>query len=399
MTDRALTGIKVIDLTQALAGPYCTALLADHGAEVIKIEPPKGDMLRYAPPFSPDDTERPFGAVFFTANRNKKGIVLDLKAEADREQFLSLVREADVLVENFSAGVMERLGLSYEALARLNPRLVYTSVRGFGDRHGGESPYLHWPAFDIVAQAMSGLMSITGTDSQHPVRVGAGLGDTVPALFAAYGTMLALWEARRSGQGQYVDVSMVDALLAVAEVIVNEYGHTGRSPAPKGNQIVGFCPFDTFRAQDGVVALGAPHRPQWATLCNLMQKPELVDDPRFATDNGRWENREAVYEIVGEFVGAHTVAELMALLGGKVPLGPVFKAEDIFHDPHFAVRTMLPRVPHPGTGGEIAISGVPVKLSRTPGAVVTRAPLLGEHTSEILGSLAPQETTSSGEQS
>ncbi|WP_019808696.1 CaiB/BaiF CoA transferase family protein [Saccharomonospora halophila] len=384
---RSLDGLRIIDLTQALAGPFCTSLLADHGADVVKVEPPRGDMLRASGPYSADDDTRAYGGVFQSANRNKRSIVLDLKTGADRAVLLRLVDGADALVENFSAGVMDRLGLSYEELSRRNPRLVYTSIRGFGDARGGESPYASWPAFDIIAQAMGGLMSITGPDEHTPVRAGSGLGDTIPALFAAFGTMTALWQARTSGQGQYVDVAMVDSVLALSEVVVNTYAHTGEVPAPSGNQLAGFAPFDTVRAKDGVVTLGAPHNAQWRKLCGIMGRPELVEDPRFATDHARWENRAAVYAEVEAFTRTHTVAELIDLLGGKVPLGPIHDAADIFADPHFASREMLPRVEQPGTGREVAVPGVAAKLSRTPGAVLHRAPLLGEHTGEILAEL------------
>jgi len=384
---RALDGVRVIDLTQALAGPFCTSLLADQGADVIKIEPPRGDFLRYTGPFGSDDEPRDYGGVFQSANRNKRSVVLDLKKPEARNVLLRLVNDADVLVENFSAGVMERLGLGYETLAARNPRLVYASIRGFGDKPGGESPYAHWPAFDIVAQAMGGLMSITGRDAEHPVRVGSGVGDTVPGLFAAFGILAALREAERSGRGQYVDVAMADSVLAISEVVVNTYGHTGQVPTPIGNQLQGFAPFDTVEASDGVVALGAPHNPQWAKLVAIMGRPELVDDPRFATDHARWENRDAVYEVVNDWTRRHTVAELIDLLGGKVPLGPIFDAEDIFADPHFAARDMLPTVEHPVSGREVTVPGIPAKLSRTPGAITRPAPLTGEHTTEVLREL------------
>ena len=380
----ALAGIRVIDLTQALAGPFCTSLLADYGADVIKVEPPRGDMLRGTGPFAPDDETHDHGNVFQNANRNKRSIVLDLKSDEGRGVLLTLVREADALVENFSAGVMDRLGLGYEVLAEINPRLVYTSIRGFGDRRGGESPYAHWPAFDVVAQAMGGIMSITGPDGGPPVRVGSGIGDSVPALFAALGTVTALFEAQRSGRGQYVDTAMVDSVLAVSEIAVNVYAATGVSPHPMGNQLQGFAPFNTVRAKDGEVALGAPHNAQWAKLCALMGRPELIDDERFSSDNARWVNRDEVYEIVGEWTGRHTVAELIEILGGKVPLGPVLDAEAIFADPHFEVRGMLPVVENPRTGRPTRITGPVAKLTRTPATIRRRAPLLGEHTVEVL---------------
>jgi crotonobetainyl-CoA:carnitine CoA-transferase CaiB-like acyl-CoA transferase len=380
----ALAGVRVVDLTQALAGPFCTSILADHGADVIKIEPPRGDLLRYTGPYSPGDTVRGYGGVFASANRNKRSLVLDLKVPAAREVLLTLIDGADVLVENYSAGVMERLGLGYDMLKERNPRLVYASIRGFGDDAGGKSPYRDWPAFDIVAQAMGGLMSITGPDAGTPVRVGSGIGDTVPGLYTAFGIMAALRVAEATGAGQYVDVAMADAVLSVSEVVVNTYAYTGVSPVPIGNQLRGFAPFDTVKCADGVVALGAPHNPQWTKLTAIMGRPELAADDRFNTDLKRWENRDQVYAVVNEWTGTKTVAELMELLGGKVPLGPVYNAEQIFHDPHFAARQMLPEVEHPGTGGTAAVPGVPVKLSSTQGSVRRRAPLLGEHTAEIL---------------
>lgn len=380
----ALHGVRVLDLTQALAGPFCTQMLADQGADVIKLEAPGGDMLRRAGPFAGDDQMRAFGSVFQSANRNKRSIVLDLKAPEAREPFLRLVDQADILVENFRAGVMERLGYSYESLALRNPRLVYTSVRGFGDRRGGASPYVDWPAFDIVAQAMGGIMAITGPDPDTPCRVGTGLGDTAAGLFAAFATLAALWEAKRSGQGQYVDVAMVDCVLALSEAAINPYSYAGQITRPMGNRMAGFAPFGTVRCRDGLVAIAAPHRPQWEALCRIMERPELIDDPRFATDAARFEHREAAYAAVEDFARQHDKAALRDLLGGKVPFGPVQDAADIFADPHMAARDMLPRLDHPGCADPHAVPGIPVKLTRTPGTIRHRAPVLGEHTDSIL---------------
>jgi crotonobetainyl-CoA:carnitine CoA-transferase CaiB-like acyl-CoA transferase len=386
-TGGALAGLRVIDLTQALSGPFCTSILADYGADVVKVEPPHGDMIRYVGPFAEDVTERDFGNVFQNANRNKRSIVLDLKSAEGREVLLDLVRDADALVENFSTGVMERFGLSYEALSEINPRLVYTSIRGFGDSRGGASPYAHWPAFDVVAQAMGGIMSINGPDADTRVRVGSGIGDTVPGLYAALGTVIALLSAQRSGQGQYVDTAMVDGVLAVSEIVVNVFDAVGKAPSPMGNTLQGFAPFDVVPARDGVIALGAPHRPQWVKLCTIMDRTDLIDDPRFSTDDGRWRNRDEVYAIVNAWTAQHTKAELVELLGGKVPLGPILDAEEIFEDPHFQVRGMLPEVENPRTGRTSRVTGPVAKLSRTPGQVRHRAPLLGEHGTEVLREL------------
>ncbi|WP_404290002.1 CaiB/BaiF CoA transferase family protein [Glutamicibacter arilaitensis] len=380
----ALHDIRVLDLTQALAGPFCTSLLGDQGAQIIKVEPARGDMIRYAGPFAKDAKTHDFGNVFQNANRNKRSLVLDLKSAEGQEVLLRLVAQADVLVENFSSGVMERLGLDYERLSAINPKLVYTSIRGFGDKVGGESPYGHWPAFDIVAQAMGGLMSITGKNENSNVRVGSGVGDTVPGLYAAFGTMAALLEAKSSGRGQYVDVAMVDAVLAVSEVVVNTYDATGVSPQPMGNELRGFAPFNTVAVKDGEVALGAPHNPQWSKLCTIMGREELITDPRFDSDLKRWNNKTEVYEIVEAWTSQYTRAELTEILGGKVPLGPVLNAEAIFADPHFAARQMLCEVENPRTGRPARITGPAVKLGRTPASIRHRAPLLGEHSREVL---------------
>jgi crotonobetainyl-CoA:carnitine CoA-transferase CaiB-like acyl-CoA transferase len=383
----ALRGLRIIDLTHALAGPFCTQVLADHGADVIKVEPLEGDFFRNIGPYAKDDQQRHFGGLFQACNRNKRSIAIDLKRQEGADLLRDLVRGADALVENFRAGAMERLGLGYAALKNDNPRLVYTSIRGFGDTIGGRSPYMNWPSFDIVAQAMGGWMGITGSDADHPVKVGGGLGDTVTGLFAAFGTMAALWQARTTGQGQYVDTAMVDCVLALSESVVAHYAYRGVSQEPMGNVIPGVGPFDTFRCKDGIIAIAAPHNPQWRELCRLMGRPELPNDPRFASENLRWENREIVRQEIELFTMPRTKDELRKLFGGFVPFSPIYRASEIFADPHFTARDMLPKLDHPGSAGPASVPGVPVKLSQTPGAVRHRAPLVAEHSREILGEL------------
>jgi crotonobetainyl-CoA:carnitine CoA-transferase CaiB-like acyl-CoA transferase len=387
----SLAGVRVLDLTHALAGPFCTQVLADHGADVIKVEPPEGDFFRRMGPFRDDDEQRHYGGLFQSCNRNKRSIVLDLKRPEGRELLQRLAREADVLVENYRAGVLERMGLGYEGLSALNPRLVYTSVRGFGDKAGGASPYMQWPSFDIVAQAMGGWMGITGEDADHPVKVGGGAGDTVAGLFAAFGTLAALWQARATGRGQYVDVAMADSILALSELVVSQYSYRGVSPVPVGNGIPGVAPFGTFRVKDGVIVIAAPHDPQFRLLCELAGMPELTSDPRFADEASRWAHRAALQELLERFTLGKTKLELRALLGGQVPFSPIYQAQDIFEDPHFAARSMLPEVQQPGSARPVAVPGVPVKLSRTPGGVRHRAPLVGEHTREVLAELGVPE--------
>lgn len=380
----SLAGLRILDLTHALAGPFCSQVLADHGADVVKIEPIEGDFFRHMGPFRDDDAAHAYGGLFQACNRNKRSLAVRLKDPQGQAIVRELARGADAVVENYRAGVLDRLGLGYDALEAENPALVYTSVRGFGDKAGGQSPYMQWPAFDIVAQAMGGWMGITGEDAEHPCKVGGGLGDTAPGLFAAFGTMAALWHARATGEGQYVDVAMTDCVLAMSELVVAQYSYRGVSPQPAGNGLPGVALFGTVTASDGVVALAAPHDPQWAELCRLMARPELITDPRFATEAARWENRDALRALVEAFTRLRSKDELRGLLGGRVPFSPIYSAQDIFADPHFAARDMLPRVEHPGSAEPVAVPGVPVKLSRTPGAVRHRAPLLGEHTREVL---------------
>ena len=380
----ALKGVRVLDLTHALAGPFCSQMLADHGADVVKVEPPEGDFFRRMGPFLDDDQARHFGGLFQACNRNKRSIAIDLKHADGRALLKQLVKDVDVLVENFRAGVLDKMGLGYESLKVVNPRLVYTSVRGFGDKAGGTSPYIQWPSFDIVAQAMGGWMGITGTDADHPVKVGGGAGDTVPGLFAAFGTMAALWHARATGEGQYVDVAMTDSILAMSELVVSQYSYRGVSPSPVGNGIPGVAPFGTVKVKDGVIVIAAPHDPQFHTLCRLIGMPGLIDDPRFATEASRWDNTAALTARLETFTTTHTKAQLRALFGGKVPFSPIYNAKEIFEDPHFAAREMLPEVEQPGSRRPVAVPGIPVKLSQTPGRVRHRAPTIGEHTRAIL---------------
>ncbi|MDD3786313.1 MAG: CoA transferase [Hydrogenophaga sp.] len=388
----ALKGLRILDLTHALAGPFCSQVLADHGADVIKVEPLEGDFFRRMGPFREDDQVRSYGGLFQACNRNKRSIAINLKHPEGQAVLRRLVQSADALVENYRAGVLNKLGLGYEALREIRPSLVYTSVRGFGDVVGGASPYMDWPAFDIVAQAMGGWMGITGEDAQHPVKVGGGAGDTVSGLFAAFGTMAALWHARATGQGQYVDVAMTDSILALSELVVSQFSYRGVSPMPVGNGIPGLAPFGTIAVKDGVIAIAAPHGPQFKLLCELIGMPELVDDPRFVDEAHRWENNQALIALIERFTRQHTKQELKALLGGKIPFSPIYTAGEIFEDPHFAARDMLPRVEQPGSAEPVAVPGVPVKLSATPGQVRHRAPMLGEHTREILQSLGMDAT-------
>ncbi len=375
----SLRDIRIIDLTQMLAGPYGTMLLADHGADVIKIEPLEGDMTRRGGPFRDDDSERILGGYFQSVDRNKKSVCLDLKSPAGREALKALVRDADAVTENFRAGVMERLGLSYEVLREINPRLVYGALRGFGDRRTGASPYVDWPAFDVVAQAMGGIMAITGPNSVTPTKVGPGVGDIVPGLMLAFGVLAAVHNARRTGVGQFVDISMVDSMLAVCERMVWQHSVEGLTPGPEGNHHPFLCPFGMFPTSDGFVTVAAQQDAFFKTLCEAIGADALPVDPRFSTQPERTENRRQLIEILSDHTKRFSKAELMASLGGRIPFGPVMNIADIEADPHFAIREMIVDVEQPGST-PIRIAGVPIKMTETPGRVRRRSPHLGEDT-------------------
>jgi len=388
MSDRVgpLAGVRIVDLTQALAGPYCTMLLADLGADVIKVESPRGDMTRFSGPFTSDDTERAFGGYFASLNRSKRSVVLDLKTPGGREALMRLAEKSDALVENMAAGVMDRLGLSYETLAERAPRLVYAAIRGFGDPRTGKSPYVERPAFDIVAQAMGGLVGVTGTPETGGLRCGPSVGDIFPGTLAALGLVSAVLHARETGQGQFLDVAMYDAILSLCEHYVYLYSYGGESPGPLGNAHPFLCPFDVFDAKDGQMAIAAPTDKHWRILCDIIGRPELGHDERFARNEGRQQHADEIRAIVGEWTAGYMRQEIADVLSRLVAAGPVNTMEDIFSDPHVTAREMLPEVEQVG-GRPVKLAGAPIKLTRTPSRIYRRAPVLGEHTEEILGEI------------
>jgi len=267
----------VLDLTQMLAGPYCTMVLADHGADVIKVEPPQGDMSRGLGPFVEADAARTEGGYFHSINRNKRSIVLDLKNADDRRDFLALVRSADVVIENFRHGVMERLGLSYETLRAENERLVYAAIRGFGDARSGASPYAEWPAYDIVAQSMGGLAHITGDADGAGFPSGSSVGDIYPGTLMALGVVAAINHAKATGEGQFLDVGMYDAILALAETVVVNYGYNETELGPRGQHHPNLMPFGIYPTKDGGVAIAAPGPGHWSQLCQAMERAKPWD--------------------------------------------------------------------------------------------------------------------------
>ena len=375
----SLSDLRIIDLTQMLAGPFGSMLLADHGAEVIKVEPIEGDMTRRGGSFRPDDQVRALNGYFQSVNRNKQSVSLDLKAPEGRAAFLALVRGADAVVENFRAGVMERFGLGYEVLKEVNPRLVYGALRGFGDERTGASPYSAWPAYDVVAQAMGGIMAITGPDAHTPTKVGPGVGDVVPGMMLAFGVLAAIHNARRTGLGQFVDVSMVDAILSVCERPVWQHSIDRAIPGPEGNHHPFLTPFGMFPASDGFITIAAHQQQFFAVLCRAIDAEAVLQDSRFCDEQSRRTHRKELNQELGEFTQRFTKAELMTRLGGKIPFGPVLNIAEIDADPHFAARKMIVEIEQPGSV-PLRVAGVPIKMTVTPGAVRSRAPLLGEQT-------------------
>jgi len=379
-----LRDVRIIDCTQALAGPYCTMLLADLGADVVKIESPRGDMARLLGPHPKNRETCDYGGYFASINRNKRSVALDLKTAGDCDVFLQLIDSADAVVENARVGVMDGLGLGYEVLHERNPKLVYAAIRGFGDPRTGASPYAEWPAFDIVAQSMGGMVGITGPRGSVGMPAGASVGDLFPGTLAALGLVSALLSARASGRGQFVDVAMYDAVLSLCENIVYKYATDGTIEQPKGEGHPVLCPFDVYETTDGATAIAALTDPQWQALCEAMGRPELVTDERTLHVFARVGNRDFTNQSVREWTHSRTTAEVVAALAGKVPVGPVQSAEDIFRDPHSRVREMLVDVERPGGEGPLTLAGAPIKLTETPSGVYRRPPLVGEHTDEVL---------------
>ncbi len=382
-----LQGIRILDCTQAIAGPWSTMMLGDLGADVIKIEAPRGDLQRPMAPYTREDQERSYGGSFSTYNRNKRGVVLDFTNEVDRAKFLELVDSADAVVENMRAGVMDGLGLGWETLRERNPRLVYGAIRGFGDPRTGESPYAEWPAYDVIAQAMGGLVSQNGNGPDNRIQVGPFIGDIYPGTIGAMGVLAALFHAQRTGEGQFVDVAMVDSIMALAEMGVMRYSYLGRPDTPpSGNRNDFAVPFDVFETKDGSMAIAAPTDHHWKELAEAMGHPEWALDEDKATIRARVLNREPLDKAMTEWAQERTNQEILDLIGGKVPCGPVNLPGDLFSDEHVRARQMLVAVDQP-SGRPIVQVASPIKMTSTPTGIHRRAPRLGEHTDEVLSEI------------
>jgi crotonobetainyl-CoA:carnitine CoA-transferase CaiB-like acyl-CoA transferase len=380
-----LEGIKVVDLTQAMAGPCCTMILGDFGAEVIKIEPPKtGDMLRFwGPPF-----EGEIGSYFLMFNRNKKGMTLNLRDQRAKDIFHELAGQADVVVESFRPRVKRKLGIDYETLAKDNPGLIYTSISGFGQT----GPYSGRPGFDPIAQGMSGLMSITGTKKSGPTRVGTAIGDYFTGVFAALGTMVALFERKTSGQGQMVDASLLETLVGCLGVQASTYLATNVRPEPQGNNHPVQSPYGSFKTKDSYINIAAGNQAMWERLAKAIGLEELIEDKRFLTVADRVQNRPALMELIEEKLVTRTSAQWLEVMDeASVASGPILYIDEVFKDPQVLHQEMLKTIDHPVLG-RLRTTGFSANLNRTKADIYLPPPLLGEHNQEILSRLGYGES-------
>ena len=368
-SQQALKDIRVLDFTLMLAGPYATMMLGDYGAEVIKIEQPgTGDNTRSIGPFSEQDNEHRAGGFFLSISRNKKSVTLNLKHPKGVAIVKELVKNAHVVIENFRPGVMDRLGLGYETLSAINPGIVYTSISGFG--HTG--PYRERPAFDLIAQAMGGVMAMTGPKGGTPYKVGPGIGDIWAATIAAFATMVALHDAGKTGKGQHVDCAMYDTMLYMIERAIMMYSISGIISGREGNAHPLYAPYDCFETKDGKYIVIAGHwEKHWKNFCHAMKQDHLLEKPELKSMSGRAENYHYLRPIIEAWVR---------------PVAPVQTVDDIFKCPQIKAREMLVDVHHP-IAGMHRIAGPPAKMSKTPGSISKAAPLLGEHTEELLRNL------------
>jgi crotonobetainyl-CoA:carnitine CoA-transferase CaiB-like acyl-CoA transferase len=371
----ALDHLLVLDLTSHLSGPYCAMLLADHGADVVKIEPPSGDSARNMPPFINGES-----APFMTWNRNKRSVVLDLKSTADKDALLSLIDRADILIENYRPGVLDRLGLGWSVLHQRNKRLILASISGFGQT----GPYRERGGFDLITQAMSGLMSTNGPADGPPHRLPIAISDVTAGMFLAFGVLAAVEARHRTGEGQHVETSLLEAATSLAVYESAHYFATGTRPERIGQAHRGSSPYQCFQTADGYITVGASQPKFFASLCTLVGTPELTTDPRFATNAERVKHNDALVSLLADRLRTQPSAHWLAALEQcGIPAGPVLSYDEVYTDPQILARDMVVETNHPVTG-PFRTMGVTVKLSATPGAVRTAAPRLGEHTEAVL---------------
>lgn len=373
----ALQGIRILDLTRVLAGPYCSMIFADMGAEVIKLEiPGRGDDSRkYVPQVNGESS------YYMNLNRNKKGITLNLKSEEGKEIFKELVKKVDILIENFRPGTMEKMGLGYDTLKEINPALIYGAVSGFG-QYG---PYSDRPGYDIISQAMGGMMSVTGWPGGEATRTGTAIGDVLGGLNLAIGILAAYNNRLRTGKGQLVDVSLVDSVVSSLEIITQIYLQNGTIPQRIGNRYESVYPYDSFRTKDGSIVIGCGNNKLFSSLAKLMEQPELIDDPLFCENPLRVKNHTLLKPIVEGWLADKKSDEAVQMIqDAGVPAAPIYSIDQVVADPHIAgAREMFVEVEHP-VAGPMKVTGCQIKFSDTKSGVRTPAPTLGQHTDEIL---------------
>jgi len=372
-----LSGYRVLDLSRILAGPYCTMILGDQGAEIIKVERPgSGDDTRtWGPPFAGGES-----AYYLCCNRNKKSIVVDLKQATGLELVRELAKVSDVLVENFTPGLMKRFGLDYETLHKLNPRLVYASITAYGQ----DGPYRDRPGYDMVLSAVGGLMWITGERDGNPCKVGVAITDVLTGVYASGAITSALLWRERSGKGQYLDISLLDVQVSGLANIASNYLVAGKEATRWGTAHESIIPYQVFHTKDRPIAIAVANQKLWVNFCKLLGKEDWLNDSRFESNPKRVENRESLLPLINESLSQKTCDEWMELLvAAAVPCGPVNNMQHLFADPQVRHRDMIAKVPHP-TIGTLQLTGIPIKYSETPGSIRLHPPLLGEHTDEVL---------------
>jgi len=373
-----LQNIRVLDLSRVLAGPYCTMVLGDLGAEVIKVEPPEGDETRgWGPPFAGGES-----AYYLCVNRNKRGMVVDLKTEAGRNILRELALQSDVLVENFRPGTLKKFGLDFETLHEIHPRLVYCSISGFGQT----GTLRDKPGYDFMIQAMGGIMSVTGEPEGDPMKVGVAVADLFAGQNAVISILSALQARMLTGEGQLIDIALFDSQLGWLANVASNFLISGKNPKRYGNAHANIVPYQSFQASDGWFVVAVGNDKQFEALCGVIEMPELSSNSKFATNSARVENREELISILKPIFMEKTVDEWLALIGGHFPCGPINNLEQVFSMPHVQDREMLVEMEHP-TIGALPLVGSPLKMGGTPVEYRLPPPLMGEHTKEILTSL------------
>ena len=382
---KPLDDVFVVDLTRILSGPICTMLMGDMGARIVKVEPPPDgdDSRKWGPPFVGG-----ISTYFLSVNRNKQSLGLNLKNEGGREVLWKMIDRADVVVENFRPGVLDRLGFSYAEVSERNSRVVYCSISGFGQT----GPYRDRPGYDVIAQGESGMMDLTGEPDRGPVKIGGSLADIVTGLYAFHGILLALLARHRSGRGQHVDISLLDSMVSTLAYQAEIYLTTGRSPTRMGSRHPSIVPYESFQATDGFINIAVTNQKQWENFCNVMKFPEVATDPRFDSNPNRIENYAALKVIMDRTLRKLTRADITERLSAVgIPVGPINTVGEILEDPHIRAREMVGELTHPEYG-PLRMLGIPIKLSDTAGALEVAPPRFGEHNSVTLESLGYGKT-------